>query len=93
MAKRREIKGQLGLFDNTNDLEGAVQEEPVILQERPRVSIKPGEFIPSSYDGYRRALLNWHKVNNIPLPNGFWDKNKRQLIGMYWGIYKRERKY
>ncbi len=47
-----------------------------------------GNRTPSTRNGYRRALRDYHARNEMKLPEGFWKRNKLQLAGMYFGILR-----
>ena len=39
-----------------------------------------------SYGMLQRWIRDFHELNNMNLPRGFYKKNKRQLIGMFNGM-------
>lgn len=51
----------------------------------PRMTENPAV----TYSMLRRWIIDFHKKNDImPLPKGFYKRNKRQLKGMFYGMLR-----
>ncbi|MDP3640230.1 MAG: hypothetical protein Q8R53_03445 [Nanoarchaeota archaeon] len=71
-----------------SSLEEAVQYESVPTEQPPRRYHVPGmtENPCVTYGMVRRWIMDFHQMNEMKLPSGFYQRNKKQLVGMFYGM-------
>ena len=69
-------------------LEEAVHYEPIREEQSPRRYHVPGMTEnPCVTSGMaRRWIRDFHERNCLELPSGFYRRNKKQLVGMFYGM-------
>ncbi len=72
----------MSLEDKIEELD---RETKKMINTIPDAYFRPAN-VPYYKEHLQDWLIQWHEDNNKELPKGFWKKNKRQLIGMYYGI-------
>lgn len=62
--------------------------EETVRREAPKKYKVPGmtENPCVTYGMVRRWIMDFHKRNKMRLPKGFYRRNKRQLVGMFYGM-------
>lgn len=59
------------------------------LPEQKQYRIPRATENPAVHRGMlRRWIRNFHQLNGMPLPRGFYQRTKPQLRGMYYGMLK-----
>jgi hypothetical protein len=86
MAKNKQMKQSLlEIIVDSNEGTIVDSDEEIIKTELGYSDLFT-EYAPSTYGGYQIEIRRICKKTNKNLPNGFYEKNTRQLAGMYWGM-------